>query len=122
MLRPILNAFSLFGSIGTLLCCALPALFVSLGMGAAVAGMASAVPQLVWLSERKSYLFAGCGLMLLLAGWMQWRARYEPCPLDPRLAAACTATRVWSLRIYLAAVSLFAIGVFFAYLAPYLLF
>ena len=43
----ITPARALFTSFGTLICFALPALFVALGMGAAVAGIVSAVPQLI---------------------------------------------------------------------------
>jgi hypothetical protein len=122
MWRKALNTMSLFGSAGTLLCCALPALFVTLGMGATVAGVASAMPQLVWLSERKGFLFAACAVMLILSGWLQWRARFEPCPLDARKAAACRSARRWSLSVYALSLLLFLVGFFFAYLAPWLLF
>ncbi len=121
-MKRLLSALSLFGSLSTLLCCALPALFVSLGMGAAVAGMVTAVPQLVWLSERKGALFLGCGVMLAIAGALQWRARNEACPIDPKLAEACRETRGWSGVVYWISVAVFAVGVFFAYVAPRLFF
>ena len=37
---------SLFTSTGTLICCALPALLVSIGAGAVMAGLIEAVPQI----------------------------------------------------------------------------
>lgn len=122
ILKKALNAFALFGSVGTLLCCALPTLFVALGMGAAVAGAVSAVPQLVWLSERKGPLFLGCGLLLAISGWLQWRARKEACPIDPKLAEACRDARGFSSWVYWASLGLFLVGVFFAYLGPMILF
>jgi hypothetical protein len=121
-MKKLLSFFALFGSVGTLFCCALPTLFVAIGMGATVAGLVSAVPQLVWLSERKAYLFGFCAVMLVFSGWMQWRARFEPCPLDPDLARACTSSRVWSLRIYIFTLVIFLTGLFFAYLGPLLFF
>jgi len=117
-MKKLLQWVSLFGSLSTLLCCALPALLVSLGMGAAVAGMVTAVPQLVWLSERKDALFLGCGILLAAAGLLQWRARNEACPIDANLAEACAETRGWSGVMYWVSVAVFAVGVFFAYLAP----
>ena len=84
---------SLFTSGGTLVCCALPALLVALGAGAALAGLVTAVPQLIWLSEHKVEVFAVATLMLSISGWLQWRARSLPCPADPALAAACTGLR-----------------------------
>lgn len=122
MFRSTLNTLSLFGSVGTLVCCALPTLFVALGMGAAVAGVVSVAPQLVWLSEHKGYLFIGCGLMLAFSGWLQWRARFEACPIDPKLAKACKDARSWSRWVYWVAVALFLVGVFFAYVGPWILF
>jgi len=43
----IVQTLTLFGSLGTLLCCALPALLVSLGAGAVMASLVTNVPQLV---------------------------------------------------------------------------
>jgi hypothetical protein len=107
---------SLFTSLGTLLCCALPALLVALGMGAVVAGLASDVPGLVWLSERKPLTFGTAAVMLLLAGTAQWRARNRPCPLDPAQARACASARRWSFIVYVASVAIFIIGSGFAFL------
>lgn len=121
-MKKIFAFFSLFGSLGTLLCCALPTLFVALGMGATVASAVSAVPQLVWLSERKAYLFTFCALSLALSGWLQWRARNEPCPIDPVKADACKTARRWNLWIYSISLGIFLVGVFFAYIGPWILF
>jgi len=109
---------SLAASGGTLVCCALPALLVSLGLGATLAGLVSAVPALVWVSEVKGPVFAGAALLLAAAGVLQWRLRTAPCPVDPRLRQACLRTRRWSRRVWFAAVLLFAVGVFFAFVAP----
>ena len=109
---------SLFTSGGTLICCALPALLVSLGAGAAMAGLVGTFPQIVWLSENKSALFVSAAAMLAFAGAMQWHARSLPCPADPALAAACTRTRRVSLFIYVFSVAMFLIGVMFAFIVP----
>lgn len=109
----------LFLSTGTLICCALPALFVTLGLGAALAGFVTAVPQLVWFSEHKDGFFLFAAAMLAAGGVMQWRARFLPCPADPALAAACRKTRAVSLLVYAAALVIYAVGFFFAYLAVY---
>ncbi|MDI9332792.1 MAG: hypothetical protein QM533_00285 [Cytophagales bacterium] len=110
--------FSLFTSTGTLVCCALPALFVSLGAGAALAGLVATVPSLVVLSEYKEWVFGFCAVMLALSGYMQWRNRFAPCPIDPVLAAACTKTRRMSLWIYGVSVAIFVTGAFFAFVLP----
>ncbi|HYG33001.1 MAG TPA: hypothetical protein VD810_08430 [Methylophilaceae bacterium] len=117
----LLNVLSLFTSTSTLICCALPALLVTLGAGAALSSVVSVVPQLVWLSEHKTPVFGLAGGMLVLAGWLQWQARHAPCPADPELAEVCRRTRKNSLRVYWLSVAVFAIGAWFAFGAPILL-
>jgi len=111
---------SIFTSSSTLICCALPALLVTLGAGATLAGLVSAVPQLIWLSLHKELVFGLAGLMLAAAGALQYRARFAPCPADPRLAAACARTRRISLGVYGLSLAIYAVGVVFAFLLPLL--
>lgn len=117
----LLPFLSLFTSIGTLLCCALPALLVSLGLGATLAGLVSTVPQIVWVSEHKSGVFVVGGLLLLCAGASRYYSRNAPCPADPALAKACQRARLFGGVAFWLAVSLYCIGFFFAYLAADLL-
>jgi hypothetical protein len=112
------SVLSLFTSGGTLVCCALPALLVAVGAGAALSSLVAAVPQLVWLSEHKDSVFAAAAAMLAVAGLLQWRARSLPCPTDPALAAACARTRKTSLRVYLLSLAIFVTDGFFAFIAP----
>lgn len=116
-----LSYLSLFTSGGTLICCALPALLVGLGAGAVMVSLVSSVPQIVWFSEHKLGVFIFAGVMLLISGFLQWRARSLPCPSDKDLAEICNKTRVNSLRIYFFSVSVFLIGGFMAFVAPWLM-
>lgn len=109
---------SLLASSGTLVCCALPALLVTLGAGAVLSSLVSAVPQLVWLSEHKEGLFITAGLMLTASGWLQWRHRTAPCPTDPALRSACLRTRKASARVYGVSVLIFVAGGWFAFVQP----
>ncbi|MDO9452165.1 MAG: hypothetical protein Q7J29_04830 [Stagnimonas sp.] len=109
---------SLLASTSTLLCCALPALFVALGAGAALAGLVSAAPWLVWLSLHKALTFGTASVLMVAAGALLWRARSLPCPADAQLAAACARVRKASVAIYIAALVLFAIGFGFAFVLP----
>lgn len=111
---------SLFASTGTLFCCALPSLLVVLGMGASMAGLISTVPQLIWLSQYKAYVFALSGLMIFIAAIAHYRSRFDSCPTDPVLAKACTSSRHWSLIILLISAATWCLGAFFAFLAPLL--
>jgi hypothetical protein len=113
---------ALFTSFGTLICCALPALFVALGMGAAVAGMVAAVPQLVWLSEHKLWVFGGSALMIAAAWTMHYAARNAACPVDPAQARACARLRKFSAVVLVIASLAWLAGAFVAFIAPKLFF
>lgn len=115
-----LNFLTLFSSMSTLVCCALPALLVSLGMGAVLAGLASNVPGLIWVSENKTTVFAVAGGLLLFNGLLLWRNRNAPCPIDPSLRDACLRGRKFSSWTYFVSLAVFLSGFFFAYLAPVL--
>jgi len=116
-----LSYLSLFTSGGTLICCALPALLVGLGAGAVMASLVSSVPQIVWFSEHKLGVFIFAGIMLSISGFLQWKARSLPCPSDKALAEMCNKTRVNSLRVYYFSVTVFLIGGFMAFAAPWLI-
>ena len=113
----ILEALTILSSFTTLVCCALPAALVSIGAGAALASVVTAVPQLVWLSEHKVQLFAFAGVMLALSGVSAYRNRHAPCPADPIQARSCMRLRCWSARAFYLSAAIYAIGFFFAFLA-----
>ncbi|MBI1300588.1 MAG: hypothetical protein GC137_02920 [Alphaproteobacteria bacterium] len=112
---------SLFTSLGTLMCCALPALLVTLGMGAAMAGLVSAAPWIVWLSDYKPIVFAVSGVILAFAAFIQWRARNAPCPPDPQQARVCGIMRKVSWWVIGFSSAIYAMGFFFAFLAVHFL-
>lgn len=112
---------SLFTSTGTLVCCALPALLVALGAGAALSTLISVVPGLVWVSEYKEAVFVLAGVMLTVSGYMQWRGRFAPCPVDAAQRNACLRTRKTSAMVYGASVAVYAVGGFFAFVLPVLI-
>lgn len=107
---------SLFTSMSTLICCALPALFVSIGLGATMVGLVSTFPSLIWLSENKFLVFGLSFVMLSLSSYLQYRARFLPCPIDPDEARACTSARIWSKRITIFSIIVWVIGASFALL------
>ena len=112
----LLEFLTILSSFSTLVCCALPAALVSIGAGAALASVVTAVPQLVWLSEHKIQLFAFAGLMLVLSGVSAYRNRKAPCPADPMQARSCMRLRRWSASIFYFSAAIYVIGFFFAFL------
>lgn len=113
-------ALALIASSGTLVCCVLPAVFVALGAGAALAGLISAAPQLVWLSEHKALVFGVAGVLLLISGVLLWNARRLPCPMEPAAARMCTRLRRVSHWLYGIAGVSYLTGALFAFALPML--
>jgi len=106
---------SLFTALGTLMCCALPSLFVALGMGATVAGFIGVFPQVVVLSEYKQWVFGISGVLILISLGVLYLQRNAPCPIDPQRARACAVARKWSISIVLISAFIWCCGFFAAY-------
>lgn len=117
--RPVLSYLSLFTSVGTLLCCALPSLLVLFGLGATVASFLSAAPWLVTLSHHKNWVFAVSGLLIIgnfvyvyaLAPSLQ--AHGNACSVDGPEACS-TAGRISKVVLWVSAM-LYLIGFISAY-------
>lgn len=112
-------AGALLASTSTLVCCVLPAVLVSIGAGAVLVGLVSAVPQLIWLSEHKGLVFGLAGAALLASGMLLWQARRLPCPTEPRAAQSCVRLRRVSQRLYGLALAAYHLGAAFAFLLPW---
>ena len=117
-MKNILAFLTLFGSFGTLICCALPALLVSVGLGASLATIVSAVPQLIWISEHKIGVFVFAGFMLACFFSSRRMTKYSSCPVDPEIASACKTTKKLSGVVLLVSCLAYAVGGFFAFLLP----
>ena len=111
---------TLLASSSTLICCALPALMVALGMGATLSGLVSAFPQIVWISEHKDEIFLLSIVLTAFSGFLQWNNRNAPCPIDPALRNACLKTRKLSRVIYWLSLLFLFIGAWFAYIQVWL--
>lgn len=110
-----LSWLALFASFGTLLCCALPILLVSLGFGAVVASLTRSMPLLVTLTEYEPWMFTISAALLGATAWTLWM-RPQQCPAEPRLAKQCEQARIWSRRVFWIAASVWTIGFTAAYL------
>jgi hypothetical protein len=115
-----LSYLALFTSLSTLLCCALPSLFVLFGLGATVASVLSQAPWLVTMSHHKHWMFLIAGLLIsgnfvyLYAVAPKLQAKKGAC--DPNDPVACqTSSRLSRLVLWYSAV-LYLIGCFTAYL------
>jgi len=111
-----LSWLTLFAASGTLICCALPIVLVTLGLGTAVAALTSSFPILMTIAQHKTWVFTVSGVLLLVSGWFTYRPG-KTCPADPELARICNRAQLWNRRIYWSAVALWSVGFFAAYLA-----
>jgi hypothetical protein len=109
---------ALLASSATLVCCVLPALLVAIGAGAALAGLVTAVPQLIWLSEHKPLVFGIAAALLAISGAALLVGRRAPCPVEPELARSCQRLRRISAVIYAVALLWFCVGFTFAFILP----
>ena len=112
----LLSYFSLFTSLGTLLCCALPSLLVLFGLGASVVSMLSFLPWLVTLSRHKQWTFAVAGLLIAL-GFVNLyisgpRLKAKTC--DSGDSACDDASRASEIVLWVSA-AIYAVGFFVAY-------
>ena len=108
---------SLLTSFSTLICCALPVLLVTVGMGATVVSLVSIFPWIIYISKYKTLLFTVAGLLLIISGYAVWKGKDAPCPTDPADAKKCSRLRSINLNILLFSSMFYIIGFFFAFLA-----
>jgi hypothetical protein len=113
----VLSYLSLFTSVGTLLCCALPSLLVLAGLGATVASTLSALPWLVALSRHKSWTFAISGILIaasfVYTYYLGPRLRARAC--DPQNPEACEVASQFSKAVLWLSAALFLTGFFVAF-------
>jgi mercuric ion transport protein len=123
--RPLVGYLALFSSLGTLVCCALPALLVLLGFGATVASLLSAAPWLVTLSQHKGWVFAFAGILMTSSFYYVYRivprllVARGACAADD-MEACRSASRGSRVLLWLSTV-LLVIGVSVAYVLPVVL-
>ena len=107
----------LFTTSGTLVCCVIPILLVSLGFGAVVATMASSASWLVALSQNKGLMFISSGTLIALAAFAVYRSG-RSCPIEPELALACERADKWNRRFINVSAAMWGIGFLAAYALP----
>lgn len=110
-----LKWLTLFLSTGTLLCCALPILLVSLGFGSLVAGLFYHSETLTFVAEHKYYTLGLSFLFLLFLAWLIYRPN-QSCPVDPELSKACHSSKDYNKIIFWLSMFIWLTGFFFSVL------
>ena len=114
-----LSYLSLFTSLGTLLCCALPSLLVLFGLGATVASILSEAPWLVTMSHHKHWVFIGAGVLIfsnlyVYAVVPKLQMRNGSC--DPNDPTACQMASRFSRVVLWCSAAVYMVGCFTAYI------
>jgi hypothetical protein len=133
VIKSLLRYLSLFGSTSTLFCCAIPSLFVALGLGASFAGLLSSFPQLLWLGDHKEFVFGFTGSILIFNAYEQFKKVNIACPtphllphlnrdltpanISPALATLCKSSRTQGRWILLISIFFYGTGCWFAFIA-----
>lgn len=110
------STFALLASSGTLVCCALPIILVSVGLGSVLVALNVELPFLSSLANYKIWVFLFSGGLLLISAWQLYITR-NLCPVDLKLAASCKRIKKWSTRLFISAAFLWVIGFIAAYIA-----
>jgi hypothetical protein len=118
MIKKIITFFSLFGSLGTLFCCALPVTLVSLGMGATFASMTSIIPGLLWVTAHKNTLFLVTGMLLILTYFLTKHTEKKACPISPEKEEVCKESKGLSNKLFWISVVTYIVGLLFSYVIP----
>jgi hypothetical protein len=104
-----------FSSSVTLVCCTLPILLVSIGLGASMIALTSHFEFLVVLGNHKFWVFFVSGILLIASNWYINKKR--ACPADKALAEKCAKMHKWNQRILWFSIIIWIIGFTSAYLA-----
>ncbi len=105
----------LLTSTATLICCVIPILLVSLGLGAVAATLYATLPILTFLGLHKAWVFILTAVILALAGWALYRPGWR-CPADPVQARACLTARKWNIRLFWLSLLIWGVSFLAAYL------
>ena len=117
----IVSICSLLTSSSTLFCCSLPALFVKFGAGASFASFVSIFPIVITLFVYKIELTLFAFIMMGVAGFLNYKASFAPCPIDPEQSQKCMQLRKRSRLIFYVSSGILMLATFFTYLVPELL-
>ena len=115
---PIVNFFALLSSSSTLLCCAFPAILVSMGAGAVFANVISVFPALTVVSRFKVEITVVTLIILVAVGILHLKTAKMPCPADPSLGRACLKSRKRSRIVYYLSCSVFGTASIFTFIVP----
>lgn len=110
----LVGFLSLFGSAGTLLCCALPAGLAVLAGGAAISAYVSIFPWVIPLSRYKEWMFVVAGVLIALNGALTFRPQGKlACAITG--GKGCEVAGRFTKATFWAAACIYLVGAFMTY-------
>jgi len=106
---------TLFFTTTTLVCCALPIVLVSLGLGALMASLNMQFTGLIFIAEYKYWTLLWSAMLLGFLAWLIWRPG-QACPNNPQLAKACQQSKRWNIFMFKVSFLIWLTGFFFSVL------
>jgi hypothetical protein len=114
MKEKLINLLALFGSTGTLLCCALPAALAAVAGGAAISAYISAFPWVIPLSRHKGWIFLVAGALIALNGALTLRPQGKlACAITG--GKGCEVAGAFSKSMFWIAAAVYVVGAFMTY-------
>ena len=112
---------SLFGSLSTLFCCALPVLLVSLGMGGVFVSLTSNFPQIQFINDYKLFVFIVTAFLLASTWFLTRPKRITECPIDENQRDVCKTVKPWTRIILYISITFYVLGLLFCLCVAYFL-
>lgn len=112
---------TLISSSASLMCCALPAIFVILGFGSAFASLMHLAPWLSVLSEYKWWIFSIAFIFIILSIRQLYIARRFLCPISESQRKACVRLKTLTWIILIISIVMLILSLFFTTIAKYIL-
>lgn len=100
---------------GVMLCCVIPAILVSLGLGSTLATFLNHYPIFIKISEYKNYIFIFVFLILIINGFILYTNKNRSCDINS-LEQECTEVKSVSLILYYLSIVIYLISLFLSYI------
>ena len=108
------NLSLLIANGGVMLCCVLPAILVSLGLGSTLVTFLDNYPIFIEITKHKAYIFIGVFILLVINGVLIYRSQNQVCEID-EISKECDEVKSASKGIYIFSVIVYFISLYLSY-------
>ena len=114
MKSQFVNFLAVFTSMGTLLCCALPAALAAVAGGAAVGTLITTFPWLITVSHYNGWIFLVAGSLIVFSGFLTLRPQGKlACSITG--GKGCEVAGRFTKSMFWISVGIYGVGAFFSY-------